>query len=378
MEIREQSGVIKGLFRYPEKKMPPVAEVQLVLSENSGIEGDHHADGGDRQISLVTASEKEWMEKQEVKGFCFKKYKENILLDEVSLAECRQGDLLYCGEVVLELTGSIKSCHRSLCKLAEEERYCVLAGSSRFARVKCGGVIQSGMKVTVKHGSFLLENREHVMEKQTILIRKIKENTFVEKPDEIAVEQEFAISLKDGKKIYGTCTPTHMEEMILGSRFLAKDFTEEELIELQAGGQGQSVLQSVSVKEIFRAAQECFENPGSLFADTGCAHSCSLVHKGNVLCQMEDIGRYNALDKVIGYAVKHGIPFAESYVFASGRISLGYIQKAVTAGFPMVLSRAAVTKAAVDFAKKENITLVGFIRKSSGNIYNEGKVGLNG
>ncbi len=147
MEIKQQSGVIKALMRYPVKKEPAVEEQELVLKDNFGIEGDHHADGGERQISLVTVSEKEWMNAQEVKGFCFKKYKENILLDGVSLADCREGDMLVCGEVVLELTGSIKSCHPELCKLAVEEGKCILAGSSRFARVKCGGTIHTGMKV---------------------------------------------------------------------------------------------------------------------------------------------------------------------------------------------------------------------------------------
>ena len=215
------------------------------------------------------------------------------------------------------------------------------------------------------------------MEKQTIVIRKIKENRFIEKNDEVAIEQDFTIELRNGEKIYGSCTPTHMEEMILGSRYLTNDLTEKECEKYGLKVQSHSILETVNVQELFQVANECFENPGSLFADTGCAHSCALIHQGKVICQMEDIGRYNALDKVIGYAVKQQIPFSESYIFASGRISLGYIQKASTAGFPMVVSRAAVTKAAVDFAKEKNKTLVGFIRKNSGNIYNEGKVQLH-
>ncbi len=215
------------------------------------------------------------------------------------------------------------------------------------------------------------------MEKQTIIIRKIKDNRFVERNDEVAIEQDFTIELRNGEKIYGSCTPTHMEELILGSRYLANDLTEEERKSYGLNVQIQNDLESVSVQEIFQVANECFENPGSLFADTGCAHSCALIHKGQVICQMEDIGRYNALDKVIGYAIMHQIPFCEAYVFASGRISAGYIAKAAQAGFPMVVSRAAVTNAAVDIAKKENVTLVGFIRKNSGNIYYEGKVKLD-
>ena len=208
------------------------------------------------------------------------------------------------------------------------------------------------------------------MEKQTIVIRKIKENQFVERNDEVALEQEFEITLQSGEKLRGFCTPTHMDEMILGSRFLAGDFAKEKLKEVEP-------LREVDIQEIFQVAEACFEHPGSLFADTGCAHSCALIFNGEVICQMEDIGRYNALDKVIGYALMNQIPFEKAYVFASGRISVGYIAKAFKAGFPMVVSRAAVTKAAVDFAKERHMTLVGFVRKNTGNIYNEGKVRLN-
>ena len=215
------------------------------------------------------------------------------------------------------------------------------------------------------------------MEKQTIEIRKIKDGWFVERKDEVAIEQDFEIKLRNGEMIYGSCTPTHMEEMILGNRLLAEDLTEDERAAYGLGNQKKQLFRMVNVQEIFQVADECFENPGSLLADTGCAHSCALIHKGKVVCQMEDIGRYNALDKVIGYAFMHQIPYEEAYVFASGRISAGYITKAAKAGFPMVVSRAAVTKAAVDIAKHTNTTLVGFIRKNSGNIYFEGKIKLN-
>ena len=216
------------------------------------------------------------------------------------------------------------------------------------------------------------------MEKQTIEIRKIKDGLFLERKDEVAIEQDFEIKLQNGEMIYGSCTPTHMEEMVLGSRYLADDLTDEERAVYGLDSREAGILESVDIEEIFQVANECFENPGSLFADTGCAHSCALVYKGQVLCQMEDIGRYNALDKAIGYALMNHIPYKEAYVFASGRISAGYISKAFKAGFPMVVSRAAVTKAAVDIAKKENVTLVGFIRKNSGNIYHEGKVKIDG
>ena len=142
-------GKIVSLMRYPEKKAPAVVEKELILKQDFGIEGDHHADGGERQISLLTLKEKEWMQNQEVKGFCFKKYKENILLDGISLSECKKGDLIKCGDAVLELTASIKSCHPELCSLVNEGK-CILAGSSRFAKVNCGGTIGVGMSAAIE------------------------------------------------------------------------------------------------------------------------------------------------------------------------------------------------------------------------------------
>ncbi len=216
------------------------------------------------------------------------------------------------------------------------------------------------------------------MEKETIQIRKIKDVKIVEITDEVAVEQELVIELKGGDHIHVTCTPTHIEELILGRRYLEDDMTEKELEQLSLSKGQSTSLQEVSLEEVFVVAKNFFENPSSLFADTGCAHSCALIHEGKVICTMDDVGRHNALDKVIGYAIKHQIPCADSYIFASGRIAGDYIQKAHKAGFPMVASRAAVTSSAVAFAKEKDITLLGFIRKNTGNIYHEGKVRLNG
>lgn len=140
-------GRIDTLYRYPEKKALFIEESMLVLKVNHGIEGDCHADGGERQISLLTQEEKRWMDEQEIKGFCFKKYKPNILLDGLCLQKCKSGDVLICGDAVLEMTGSIKSCHPELCRLASIEKKCILAGSARFAKVIKDGTIQKGMEL---------------------------------------------------------------------------------------------------------------------------------------------------------------------------------------------------------------------------------------
>ena len=149
MEYKKYEGNVVSLKRYPEKKMPPVVEEELHLVENQGIVGDFHGDGSERQISLLTMEEKEWMEVQDAKGFCFKKYKENILIDGISLQKCKTGDLLVCGDVVLEISASMKSCHAELCELAVSGEECILAGSSKFAKVRKGGSIKKDMAISV-------------------------------------------------------------------------------------------------------------------------------------------------------------------------------------------------------------------------------------
>ena len=165
--------------------------------------------------------------------------------------------------------------------------------------------------------------------------------------------------------------PTHTEELILGRRYLLDDLMQKEY-PLQPEGK----LKEVEIPMLFSIMESMFENPGDLFQTTGCAHSCALVTDGVIRCSMEDIGRHNALDKVIGYALKNGISIPGSIVFTSGRISQDYLQKVIKAGFRIVVSRSAVTAGAVALARQENITLLGFMRKNAGNIYHTGDVAL--
>lgn len=231
------------------------------------------------------------------------------------------------------------------------------------------------------------------MEKEKIIIQRIEEGILTAEEDEVAAEYLAEIPLRDGRNLQIACTPAYVEEMILGRRFLLRDLTAEEQEEYRkrkenAGEMhrktgadtpaGQCLakreLKQVELSEIFRIAEETFECPGTLFYDTGCAHCCALVQEGHVVCCIEDIGRHNALDKAVGYALKHGISMEQSYLLTSGRISGDYLQKVIAAGFPMVVSRAAVTSAAASLAREKNITMLGFVRKRSGNVYHMGRI----
>ena len=174
-----------------------------------------------------------------------------------------------------------------------------------------------------------------------------------------------------GGSVDAVCSPTYVEDFVLGRRYLLGDLMQKEY-----PPQPEDTLTAIEIETLLQLAQELFDAPGDLFQSTGCAHSCALVTDNQVQCYREDIGRHNALDKVVGYALKNSIPMANSIVFTSGRISRDYLEKVIRAGFRIVVSRAAVTADAVALARKENITMLGFIRRNGGNIYHVGDVAL--
>lgn len=212
---------------------------------------------------------------------------------------------------------------------------------------------------------------EAAKEKETILLRRIRGGETVTVKDEVALEHHLTIHLRNGGKVEAVCSPTYVEEFTLGRRYILGDLMRKEY-----PPQPQGRLEQVQTGLLLELTQELFDSPGDLFQSTGCAHSCALVTDGKVQCCIEDIGRHNALDKVVGYALKHGIPLEKSIVFTSGRISRDYLEKVVRAGFRIVVSRAAVTAGAVELARKSGITMLGFIRRNGGNIYHEGRVRL--
>ncbi|OGW75904.1 MAG: formate dehydrogenase family accessory protein FdhD [Nitrospirae bacterium RIFOXYB2_FULL_43_5] len=125
---------------------------------------------------------------------------------------------------------------------------------------------------------------------------------------------------------------------------------------------------SIEAKSLLGIFKE-FQLRSDLYRLTGCVHSAALSDGKHIIAFAEDIGRHNAVDKVIGYSVLENIGFAGKLMLASGRLSSEIASKCSRCGIPIVASRTAPTHLAIEIAELRGITLVGFVRGERLNVY---------
>lgn len=119
-----------------------------------------------------------------------------------------------------------------------------------------------------------------------------------------------------------------------------------------------------SLPDRLRAAQRVFDRTGGL-------HAAGLfTAAGDLLCIREDVGRHNAVDKAVGWALRNDrLPLRETILLVSGRASFELVQKASMAGIPLLAAVSAPSTLAVDLASEMDMTLVGFLRGNRMNVY---------
>jgi FdhD protein len=232
----------------------------------------------------------------------------------------------------------------------------------------------------------------------------------VDEPDEVAVEEPLEIRV-GGEPIAVTMrTPGHDEELALGFLLsegfhptaaappadLAANTVEAEVEEADlerlrrnfytsssCGICGKGALEAVAVEApevtggpvldpgLVAALPERLRAAQPTFAATGGLHATGLFdERGELVCLREDVGRHNAMDKVVGWALIAGLlPLSEQVLCVSGRLSFELVQKAAVAGCPFLVAVGAPSSLAVDLARDRGITLCGFVRHGRVNVY---------
>jgi len=127
----------------------------------------------------------------------------------------------------------------------------------------------------------------------------------------------------------------------------------------------------IARQDIFRAMSLLFEK-ASLYQETGGAHSAALFDaESHLLCVMEDIGRHNTLDKIIGYALLSRIDCAHTFMVSTGRMASEMIIKIGRAGIPLVATKTAVTDKGREIGEKCGLTVIGSARDAGSRMYKD-------
>lgn len=132
--------------------------------------------------------------------------------------------------------------------------------------------------------------------------------------------------------------------------------------------------QPVINKKTISSLPDILRDSQNLFDETGGIHAAGLFNKqGNLILLREDVGRHNAVDKVIGAALQKGLfPLSDYIMQVSGRTSFELVQKTLMAGIPILSAVGAPSSLAVSLARENGMTLLGFVRGKRFNIYAEG------
>lgn len=250
-------------------------------------------------------------------------------------------------------------------------------------------------------------------------IIQFSQGTFYSKKDRIVTEVPMTIKLNGEEFVTIVCTPEYIEDMVIGylaAEAVIKEYDDITSIWIQeaeghvhvatkdvnpyvqslqnkryitsccgASRQGFVFANDALIAEQFHhinvriTPETCLHLMDELqglaqtYQNTGGVHNAALCDAGGVILSRMDIGRHNTLDKIYGYCLKHRITMKGKIIVFSGRISSEILLKAAKIGCELILSKSAPTELALTLGEALGITIVGFIRNDSFNLYTGAK-----
>ena len=222
---------------------------------------------------------------------------------------------------------------------------------------------------------------------------QVQEGRATHVEDDVVVEERFQLYLNDRLLTELVASPDQLEE--LGAGFVTTEGVADHVDLVQVSGNRVSVHAETSGasswvlrsggavgsggkpktvhSSLVLAQHDVFDvirqTQSEIWKKTGAVHCSVLLMDGKMVVRSSDVGRHNTIDKVVGFAILHGIDLARCVVGCTGRQPAGMVNKVANAGIPVIVSKAAPTNRGILVAQEAGVTLVCFARESRFTVY---------
>lgn len=208
-----------------------------------------------------------------------------------------------------------------------------------------------------------------------------------ESVEEVVEEKRYEVIVNEKLSYNLTCSPFNVLELLVGNMWMRNLIdNKDDIKSIDIGEEVIKVWLNIEVKNIKREYKSVdsaltlpkekvpklmkkLQDRANLFSKTGGVHNAGLSDGEELIVFMEDIGRHNTVDKLMGYCILNEIDISDKIIVFSGRIPFEIINKLSMIGVPIFISKSAPTSLGVDMAKKYNITICGFTRGERYHIY---------
>ncbi|OGN98174.1 MAG: formate dehydrogenase family accessory protein FdhD [Chloroflexi bacterium RBG_13_51_18] len=226
----------------------------------------------------------------------------------------------------------------------------------RISPAKTGVVLEQGLALYVNDKHLATASISPIMEKEFV-VGYLFGQGFINTIDELESleikDNKAKVTLKDKENTLADASKTNYRIVSGGGR--SAYFETSRLLKIKSD-------LTISKDSIFKAMNNLFKSAG-LYGETEGVHAAGLFSaKADPICLVEDIGRHNTLDKVIGYALLNKIDCSKTFLVSTGRMASEMVTKICRCGIPVVATKTAVTDKGLEIGKKCGLTVIGFVR----------------